>query len=208
MANIKLTNDSWETSGIYDITQGKTQRQINIDSNGALNNVNNQITPYRETGNTASRNYVKGDYLLLNGILYICIANIGVSGSFVPNGNIVQTNIGDQISTKLSTTNVAQYDTSIGGTLYDSSCTKNGHIVSASGRLTGINVTAESKSYFLIPDGYRPTSQLRSFGYLYITNVGWIPSMATINIDGTVVLGYSPSAYATTAAFAATYFSN
>ena len=36
MANIKLTNDYWETSGIYDITQSKTQRQINSDVNGAL----------------------------------------------------------------------------------------------------------------------------------------------------------------------------
>ena len=31
MANIKLTNDYWETSGIYDIGQSKTQRQINSD---------------------------------------------------------------------------------------------------------------------------------------------------------------------------------
>lgn len=29
MANYKLTNDYWETSGIYDIGQGKTQREIN-----------------------------------------------------------------------------------------------------------------------------------------------------------------------------------
>lgn len=31
MANYKLTNDYWETSGVYDITQGKTQREINAD---------------------------------------------------------------------------------------------------------------------------------------------------------------------------------
>ena len=36
MANIKLTNDYWETSGIYDITQSKTQRQINNALNGAI----------------------------------------------------------------------------------------------------------------------------------------------------------------------------
>ena len=36
MSNIKLTNDYWETSGIYDIGQNKTQRQINSDLNGAI----------------------------------------------------------------------------------------------------------------------------------------------------------------------------
>lgn len=32
MANIKLTNDYWETSGVYDIDKGKTQRQINSET--------------------------------------------------------------------------------------------------------------------------------------------------------------------------------
>lgn len=31
MANIKLQNNNWEASGIYDIDQQKTQRQINAE---------------------------------------------------------------------------------------------------------------------------------------------------------------------------------
>lgn len=37
MANIKLTNDYWETSGVYDIAESKTQRQINADLKGTIN---------------------------------------------------------------------------------------------------------------------------------------------------------------------------
>lgn len=36
MANIKLTNDYWETSGIYDIDQGETQRVINSELKEAI----------------------------------------------------------------------------------------------------------------------------------------------------------------------------
>lgn len=38
MANIKLTNDNWETSGVYDLTEQKTQRVINSELRGALDN--------------------------------------------------------------------------------------------------------------------------------------------------------------------------
>ena len=31
MANIKLQNNNWEASGVYDIDQQKNQRQINAD---------------------------------------------------------------------------------------------------------------------------------------------------------------------------------
>lgn len=35
MANIKLTSDYWETTGIYDLKQGKTQRVINNELKNA-----------------------------------------------------------------------------------------------------------------------------------------------------------------------------
>ena len=53
MANYKLTNDYWETSGIYDIGQGKTQREIN---NQIINDIQTESVidkvPYafRKTG--------------------------------------------------------------------------------------------------------------------------------------------------------------
>ena len=61
MANIKLTNDYWETSGIYDITQGKTQRQINSDLNGALRNTQNVLAK-NITSVVATETLKKGDF--------------------------------------------------------------------------------------------------------------------------------------------------
>lgn len=43
MANIKLTNDNWETSGVYDLAESKTQRQINADLKGAINSAETSI---------------------------------------------------------------------------------------------------------------------------------------------------------------------
>ena len=37
MADIKLESDYWDTSGIRDIAQNKTQRQINAEVKGSLN---------------------------------------------------------------------------------------------------------------------------------------------------------------------------
>lgn len=51
MANkkLKLSEDYWETSGVYDITQGKTQRQINSDLNGAVNTYIDSLTTNSRT---------------------------------------------------------------------------------------------------------------------------------------------------------------
>mgnify|MGYP007122043625 CR=1 FL=1 len=85
MANIKLTNDYWETSGIYDITQGKTQRQIN-------SNVQGQISAYIENGNTASRKYIVGDYVVWKGDLYIVKSTIN-SGANFTSSNLESTSV-------------------------------------------------------------------------------------------------------------------
>ena len=44
MANIKLTDNNWETSGIYDITQAKTQRAINADVQTKIGNMSDMGT--------------------------------------------------------------------------------------------------------------------------------------------------------------------
>lgn len=44
MANIKLTNDNWETSGIYDIGQSKTQRVLNASFVSDISDLNGAIT--------------------------------------------------------------------------------------------------------------------------------------------------------------------
>lgn len=43
MANIKLSSNNWETSGIYDLTQAKTQRQINSAVDTALGNLEDRF---------------------------------------------------------------------------------------------------------------------------------------------------------------------
>lgn len=44
MANIKLTNDNWETSGIYDIGQSKTQRVLNASFVSDISDLNGDVT--------------------------------------------------------------------------------------------------------------------------------------------------------------------
>lgn len=51
MANYKLSNDYWETSGIYDIGQGKTQREINADLKTSAEST---IKPETASGGVAS----------------------------------------------------------------------------------------------------------------------------------------------------------
>lgn len=58
MANIKLQSDYWETSGVYDLAQSKTQRQINSDVNTALNsNFGKYEILLNSTYTTYSQNY-------------------------------------------------------------------------------------------------------------------------------------------------------
>lgn len=104
MANIKLVTNNWETSGVYDLTQGKTQRQINADLiqadsdlNGAITSIENGIAIVAN-GNThaaiASGQYVyiKGHSTLAEG-LYKAKSAISVNATLsstnvasVPNG--------------------------------------------------------------------------------------------------------------------------
>ena len=44
MANIKLTDDNWETSGVYDLAESKTQRTINADLKGAIKHTTFVVT--------------------------------------------------------------------------------------------------------------------------------------------------------------------
>lgn len=60
MANIKLTDNNWETSGIYDITQAKTQREINADIKGSLNAVCLRAAVKTISGNGTSSNTLTG----------------------------------------------------------------------------------------------------------------------------------------------------
>ena len=43
MANIKLVDNYWETSGIYDKVEGKTQREVNSDLKNTLSVLDDEI---------------------------------------------------------------------------------------------------------------------------------------------------------------------
>lgn len=56
MSNVKIEEHQIETSGIYDLTEAKTQRQINADLKGSLNTVCLQagVQPVSATNGTSS----------------------------------------------------------------------------------------------------------------------------------------------------------
>ena len=92
------------------------------------------------------------------------------------------------------------------GTIDSNSCTRVGNIVTVSGRIhTMTNQDAGTHTYFVIPDGYHPSHQVRGFGYMSITGVGWIPLLASINTDGTVKMTYSSSQQCNQVGFSVTY---
>lgn len=126
MANIKLTNDYWETSGIYDIAKGKTQRQINSDLDGAIsdeataranadNALQGQITANIQTSTTASKAYAKGDYFVLNGTLYRVTTAIANGATITIGTNAVATNIGGELNSKIKTLGFLKAGLSITG---------------------------------------------------------------------------------------------
>lgn len=99
MANkkYKLANsDYWETSGVYDLTEGKTQRAINAEVKGSLNIVeesvsdNNYAIANRSiTGsiNNTGEALPGGVYLWLNGNLIRTITVVNINDEFIEGTN-------------------------------------------------------------------------------------------------------------------------
>ena len=59
----------------------------------AVNTTNLQVTPYVETGSTASRGYSAGQFLIWNNLLYIVSSQISSGDTFTVGTNILQTYI-------------------------------------------------------------------------------------------------------------------
>ena len=111
-----------------------------------------------------------------------------------------------QSNSSYSGTTVAKGSDITTGTIDSNSCSRLGNIVMASGRIhTMTNQDAGTHTYFVIPDGYRPSHQVRSFGYMNVVGVGFTPLLATINPDGTVQLMYTSSKQCDQVGFAVTY---
>lgn len=162
MANkkYKLSEDYWETSGVYDIAESKTQRQINSDLKsgkvpttrtvnskalsanitlnasdipndstvsgtnvddaldnlkGAINSQQGQISAYIQTSTTASRAYAKGDYFVLNGVLYRVTTAIANGGTITIGTNAIATNVGAELNTTIKTLGFLKAGLSITG---------------------------------------------------------------------------------------------
>ena len=125
MANKKWklnNNDYWATDGVYDFGQNKTQRQINadliqadIDLNGAIDSQQGQISAYIQTSTTASRAYAKGDYFVLNGVLYRVTTAIANGGTITIGTNAIATNVGAELNTTIKTLGFLKAGLSITG---------------------------------------------------------------------------------------------
>ena len=74
----RCNSSHWETTNIG-VELG--------DLNGAINQTDNNIA-YRESGNTASRNYTWNDYVVVNGQLYRVKTNISQGNTFTVGTNI------------------------------------------------------------------------------------------------------------------------
>ena len=95
MANIKLTDNNWEASGVYDLAQQKTQRQINADVNTALGNKAGKAVIAPDY--SASSTYAVGDYVMYNGSLYRCSTAISTAEAWTA-AHWTESKIGTDVS--------------------------------------------------------------------------------------------------------------
>ncbi len=182
----KLTDGNyWEASGIYDLGQSKTQREINADLNGAINDVQGQISAYVENGDTSTRAYAVGEYLVWKGDFYRVKTAITSSGTtFTPGTNIEAKSIGAEIAS--SATNAVTLDTTntTAGIFNLSRC---GNILIIDGFVTlNGNVAGNDKTLVTFPTGFRPTTHRYFRVYAtYGGNIGFY--QMRLNTDGTLI---------------------
>ena len=91
-----------------------------------------------------------------------------------------------------------------GGTLANGTCRKIGNIVTVSARMWGISEPTD-RSFFVIPSGFRPATDVFGIGYINVTGVGSMPCSVHIYPNGNVEYAYSSSATTNQVYFFATY---
>lgn len=79
MANIKLPNDYWETSGIYDITQAKTQRQINSDVATHLSGLDDDVSDLNGAITSEASTRANADTTIENSIAIVSNNNTHIA---------------------------------------------------------------------------------------------------------------------------------
>jgi len=168
MANkkYKLANsDYWEASGVYDITEGKTQREVNAALKGSLNAIRSNVAEI--TGNTATRTISDGEIILKDNNLYVAIANINNGDTLTPNTNIKKINniaqflYSDYTSTTSAWLSELEADSSTLLRAY-----WYGHVASISFRGKVRNNHAENDLLFTLPEEMRPSAELYTFATL------------------------------------------
>lgn len=94
---------------------------------------------------------------------------------------------------------------SLSGTLEAYACIKIGNIITCSARIHTMSEPASDTGWFMLPEGFRPRTNLRAIGYMAIDGIGTIPVLVVLDPNGRVRAGYSPSKTVTQVGFAATF---
>lgn len=170
--NKALSSDiSLNSSDITDDSDagGATVKESLNNLKGSLNSIQGQINAYVENGDTASRAYGEGGYVVWKGSLYRVAAFIASGNSFTVGTNIVPCTV----STELYAANrdsgwITLYDNSPEYIKYR----RIGNLIFVSGNVSSNGTQLVTKA--TLPTGYRPSE--RAFTSIESTNGTGIPN--------------------------------
>ena len=153
-------------NGILAVSQAYDQTVPALEENiqtmyGTYNDVLGDFA-YNELMDTASRDYVVGDYLILNSKLYNVIASISEGDSFVEDTNIEQTTVADEVNALK--TEVSSLETEATGLRTDLGSPSSASGVTGADAFSKINsLNANSLGSRIDISGYTSTSNLYTF---------------------------------------------
>lgn len=138
----------------------------------------------------ATENHAAGDYILLNGQLYLVTAAVSIGETFIEGTNITETNVGDELTELKNGLTVEEIilPNSLGVTTFSYSAIyipalKTVIISLSVGSASNISM---SSAITLLPEGYRPTAK-KTGGCLIKNDSNAIGSGSiTVDTDGTV----------------------
>lgn len=154
-------------------------------------------------GTAASRAYSVGEFLMWYNGLRKVTAPIA-QGDPITDQNTADTKVGDELTelknglTGTITRNISS------GTIDNITCIRKGNWVTVSARLYDISVAAHGR-FFMIPENFRPSGDVFGFGYMLVTDTGWVPMLSNVHANGEVGIAYSASSTCTQVGFFASY---
>lgn len=113
-------------------------------------------------------------------------------------------------SAATSTGTISKHSNITSGTLDMTSCFKKGNIVQASGRIYDMVNTISNGVFFVIPEGFRPSSRVYMIGYMNLDEYSDFQAqqrlvIGYIDTDGSVTLTFSYSGHTNQVYFVCTY---